>query len=190
MVDIKARGPNFIYAKEFIMQEYGDDVWDKLLHAMPEAEADVWKRPHLITEEYSFSAFKAMIEALSDLVGAMTSEQTAKLYEYVADQSLNTVYKVFLRLAHPATVIKNYPRLWKRFFTTGTVSVPTAQKGYAILQFNLPEIFLDWLPAACYGYSKKAIEMSGGTNLTMQEESRSKGKNGWWNISFKLFWQE
>jgi hypothetical protein len=190
MKNITARGPNFVYAKEFVTQEYGDDIWEKLLDVMPEAEADVWKRPHLITEEYPFSAFKAMVSALSDLVGAMTSEQTAKLYEYIADRSLNTVYKVFLRLAHPATVLKNYPRLWKRFFTSGAVAVPIAKKGHAILRFTLPEIFLDWLPAACYGYSKKAIEMSGGTDVTIQEEARIKEKNGWWNISFELFWQE
>ena len=36
---------------------------------------------------------------------------------------------------------------------------------------RLSEIFLDWRPPACMGYSKKAVEMSGGRDLSMREKS-------------------
>ncbi len=190
MEEVMARGPNFVYAKEFIQKEYGEATWNKLLNSLPEQAANVWNRPHLITETYPFSAFKIMVAALSDLVGSMSDQQTTNLYEYMADRSLSTVYKVFFRFTNPAFVVKNYPKLWKRFFASGDVEVPTAQRGYAVVKFTLPEEFLDWLPPACYGYSKKAVEMAGGKELRIKEQTRSRLTNGLWSISYELFWDE
>lgn len=190
MEEVMARGPNFVYAKEFIKQKYGDPIWKDILSQLPAQAGDVWNAPHLLTEEYPFSAFLAMISALSQVVGGLTTEQTIQLYEYIADRSLNTVYKVFFRFAHPAFVLKNYPKLWKRFFAVGAVEVPSAHTGYAMLTFKLPEIFLDWLPPACYGYSKKAVEMAGGRDLSIQEVHRLQTNNGDWDISYELFWKE
>lgn len=190
MEEVMARGPNFVYTKDFITQGYGEEAWDQLLDSLPEQAAKVWRLPHLITEEYPFSAFKEMIKALANLEGSLAEQQTTNLYEYMADQTLNTVYKVFFRFTNPAFVIKNYPKLWSRFFTIGTVEVPTTQRGSARLKFTLPEIFLDWLPPACYGYSKKAVEMAGGSNLRMEEETKSRLDNGLWNICYALSWDE
>jgi len=91
---------------------------------------------------------------------------------------------------NPAFVIKNYSSLWTRFFNAGTVEVPVAEKGHAVLKFSLPEIFVDWLPPACLGFSRKAVEMSGGNGLTMQELSRQKQAEGGWVIVYELHWKE
>jgi len=40
------------------------------------------------------------------------------------------------------------------------------------------------------GYSTKAVEMAGGSNLTQQEVSRSLLPNGDWEIVYELNWKE
>jgi len=35
MTEVKARGPNFVYTKKFIIKEYGPQVWEKLLASLP-----------------------------------------------------------------------------------------------------------------------------------------------------------
>ena len=187
---VMARGPNFIYAKEFINESYGASVWDKVLDALPGDASELWKGPMLVTETYPFDTFKATMKILSEQLGNMAEEETARVYEYIADRSLNSVYKIFFRFANPAFVIKNYPKLWKRFFTIGNVEVVVAEAGHALLKFHLPEIFLDWLPAACYGYSKKAVEMAGACELRMQKRSQTRQENELWEIVFELFWKE
>ena len=190
MPEVTARGPNFVYAKEFIRQKYGESMWERLIDALPQHTAEVWKTTHLITEEYSFAAFKALVRILSEVLGEQSDRQTAEMYTYIADRSLNSIYKVFFRFTQPATVIKNYPKLWNRFFTEGTVNVLEATKSYAVLEFIVPEIFLDWLPPACYGFSKKAIELSGGRELQIHEMSRFKAGSNAWKVTYELQWQE
>ena len=112
------------------------------------------------------------------------------MYSYIADRSLNSVYKFFFRLAQPSFVISRYPILWQRFFKSGTVEVSDAGRGRARLDFTLPEIFLDWIRPACLGYSTKAVSLSGGSELQMDEIEQSALGEGLWRISYQLRWQE
>lgn len=190
MDDRIARGVNFLYAKEFILQEYGAAVWDRTLARLPGDAAGVWGGPLLMIGTYSFSAFKAITVALAAETGGRSDERLARMYEYIADRSLNALYKVFFRLTNPSFVVSNYPRLWSRFFTAGKVEVSEARPGGAVVRFFLPPIFLDWLPAACLGYSTKAVTMAGGRSLSMTEVHRAQQAGGDWAVTFQLRWQE
>jgi hypothetical protein len=188
--EVLARGPNFLFTKKFIISEYGNDVWEILLKTLPKEIAAVWEGAILAHQSYPFSAFKAMVAALAQETQHVEDKETARLYEYIADGSLNTMYKLFFKITSPSFVIKNYPKLWSKFFETGKVEVPVSEKGHALVKFTLPEIFLDWLPPACLGYSKKAVEMAGGRNLTMKEKSKSSLPDAWWEIVYELNWHE
>jgi hypothetical protein len=150
-----AKGVNFVFAKEYILKEYGEQVWQRALARLPDEQATLWS-------------------------GAIVP----------FDRSLNAVYKIFFKLANPSFVIGNYPKLWSRFFTTGSVTVPTAEKGFAKLHFQLPEMFLDWLGPACLGYSNKAVSMSGGRNVLVEELSRKLMPGGHWEVDFEIRWSE
>lgn len=186
-----ARGPNFIYAKEYIQKEYGELALNRVLADLPEDMAEVWDRAVLLTlGVYPFAAFKAMTFALAKELGTPEDAEIARMYEYIADRSLSFIHKMFFKVATPAFAIGNYPKLWDRFFATGKVEVPLLERGRAKVKFILPEIFLDWLPPACLGYSKKAVEMAGGSNLRMEEIDRSILSDGEWEIVYELRWDE
>jgi hypothetical protein len=190
MEEAMARGPNFVYAKEFINREYGPATWEALLAAMPERPRKIWTGTLLVTGVYPFSTFKHMLAALSQVVGEVPEKQTAKMYEFIADRSLTTIHKFFFRFADPSFAIRRYPILWQRFFEIGEVRVPRVERGSAHLEFELPEIFLDWLPPACFGYSKKAVEMAGGSDLEIEETGREELGPGLWRICYLLRWRE
>jgi len=173
-----------------MVSEYGTEKWDEVIKALPKDSQEVWASGILVSNSYPFAAFKEMMNAMTKELGSAKRDQVARIYEYIADQSLNKIYKIFFRFANPSFVIKNYPKLWANFFNTGTVEVPLAEKGHAMLKFVLPEIFLDWLPPACLGYSKKAVEMSGGRDLSMKEVSTKRLGEDSWEIVFELNWSE
>lgn len=188
--EILAKGVNFVYAKEFILKEYGEGVWVRALETLAYTERAFWGGALLIHESYPFSVFKSMVSAISKELGKPKDTEAARVYEYIADRSLNALYKIFFRFANPSFVIKNYPKLWDRFFNTGKVEVPVAEKGHAIVKFVLPEVFLDWLPPACLGYSKKAVEMAGGKKLTLTQTSKTSLPGALWEIVYELKWLE
>ena len=190
MQEVMARGPNFVYAKEYIQKEYGDQLWEQVLNSLPEEASTIWKSTLFTLSTYPFTAFKTMIDTLSKELGAPEDAEIAKMYEYIADHSLNNLYKMFFKVTSPSFVIGNYPKLWNRFFDSGKVEVPLVEKSHARLKFVLPEIFLDWLPAACLGYSTKAIKMAGGKNLTMKQISKSSLPNSEWEIIYELRWEK
>lgn len=190
MEDRIARGPNFVYAREFVRQVHGDAVWARVLAALPEPAAEVWRGSLLASGVYPFSAFRAMAVALAAETGARGDREMARMYEHIADRSLSLIYKVFFRVTRPSFVIGNYPKLWARFFTEGTVEVPRAEREGATLVFTLPEVFLDWLPPACLGFSTRAVQMAGGTELTQRQTERSPLPDGNWRIVYDLRWSE
>lgn len=187
---VLARGVNFVYTKQFIVNIHGIETWDLLLESLSEDARKIWGDILVPIQEYPFSLFKELISALSLASNIRKESELACIYEYIADQSLNKLYKIFFSFANPSFVIKNYPKLWSRFFNTGTVEVPVSESGHAILHFTLPEIFLDWLEPACLGFSKKAVEMAGGKNLTMEKRSVDKVSDDLWKIAYELRWNE
>jgi hypothetical protein len=187
---VLARGPNFVYAREFVQQEHGVSTWDEVAAALPDEARSIWTGNLLVTDAYPFEAFKAMPRALAEVVGARQEEELASMYSYVADRSLNSVYKFFFRLAEPSFVISRYPVLWQRFFDSGTVRVPVARSRHARLEFDLPEIFLDWLRPACLGYSSKAVGLSGGQKLELEDADMSQLGDDLWRVCYELSWDE
>jgi hypothetical protein len=190
MKQILARGVNFVYTKQFIVDKYGTETWKLLLHSLSEDARKIWGDILVPIQEYPFLLFKELISQLALVSNIKQDSELACIYEYIADHSLNKLYKIFFSFANPSFVIKNYPKLWSRFFNTGKVEVPVSESGHAILKFTLPEIFLDWLEPACLGYSKKAVEMAGGKNLTMENKGADKASDDLWEIVYELHWTE
>lgn len=186
---VRARGPNFVYAREFVVATRGEETWNAVLAQLPPDAHAVWRSELTPVSSHPFAAFKAMTVVLARVIGARPEEELAQMYEFIADRSLSAIYKVFFRLADPAFVIRNYPKLWSRFFTAGTVEVPVAERGHAVVRFIVPESFLDWLPPACRGYSTRAVRMAGARELKMLPLGQTRLDDGEWAVEYDLRWE-
>jgi hypothetical protein len=185
-----ARGPNYVYAKEYVIKTYGQAKWDSVLANLPPKLAEKWRGALLASHSYSFGDFRSFTKIMTKQVGSFSQKENGKMYEYIADRSLNGIYKMFFRLSSPSYVIKNYPKLWSHFFNTGKVNVLSVQSGKAVIEFKVPEIFVDWLDDACYGYSKKAIELGGGSDLKLFRSKKEVADSGEWTMTYEITWEE
>lgn len=190
MKTVMAKGVNFLFARKYIEHKYSAETWGRVMQSLSDEAKTVWTGVLLAGREYPFAAFKEMTSSLNKELKTAKDPEIAAIYEYIADQSLSKTYQIFFKFANPSFVIKNYPKLWSMFFNTGTVEVPVAENGHAVLKFLLPEIFNDWLPPACLGYSKKAVEMAGGRNLVMTKNSSGKTSDDQWESVYELRWTE
>lgn len=185
-----ARGVNFVLAREYVISTFGEEVWARALARVSPEVRRVWEQPLLTVSAYDFAAFKAVAAAVGVETRADGERAVAAMYEFIAERSLNTLYKVFFRLANPAFVIGNFPKLWSRFFTAGEVRVPVAEREHAELRFTVPEIFLDWLGPACLGYSTKAVALAGGRAVGVREVRRTARGGGLWEVVYDVTWRE
>lgn len=185
-----ARGPNFVYSREFVKEHHGDQVWQEVLRGLSPEAASLWSGALLTSGRYSFTSLLDMTRVLCELTGEEGCVELSSMYAHIAERSLNTVHRFFLRLSQPAFVISKYPLLWRRFFESGQVEVPVAEKGAARLVFEVSPMFLDWLPPACLGYSRKAIELAGGWGVRLEEVSRENISRDCWRVVFQLSWEE
>lgn len=185
-----ARGVNFVLAREYVISTFGEEVWARALARVSPEVRRVWEQPLLTVSAYDFAAFKAVAAAVGVETRADGDRAVAAMYEFIAERSLNTLYKVFFRLANPAFVIGNFPKLWSRFFTAGEVRVPVAEREHAELRFTVPEIFLDWLGPACLGYSTKAVALAGGRAVGVREVRRTARGGGLWEVVYDVTWRE
>jgi hypothetical protein len=190
VTDEVAKGVNFVFAKEYILKTHGEEIWARALVRLPASQRKIWSGILVPFGDYSFTAFKSMVRAVSTEAGEKDDAALAKMYEYIADRSLNAMYKVFFRLTRPSFVIRNYPKLWSRFFSDGSVKVPSVEAGRAEMVFELSEIFLDWIGPACLGYSTKAVTMSGGHGVAVTETQRKELPGGAWVVTFDVRWNE
>lgn len=185
-----ARGVNFILARDYIQDTAGLEAWNRALARLTSEHRAVWERPLLPIGTYDFGAFKALAASAAAEQGATSDVALAAMYAYIADRSLNTLYKVFFRLANPAFVLGNFPKLWDRFFTAGRVQVPMAERQRARLVFTVPEVFLDWLTPACLGYSMRAVELAGGRGVAVRAGDRRRRDDGSWEVAYEVTWLE
>ena len=185
-----ARGANFILARDYVLSAHGQPLLDRVLARLAPDHRRVWDGPLMLIGSYDFAAFKAFAASLAAETRADGDHVLASMYAFIADRSLNSLYKVFFRMANPAFVIGNFPRLWSRFFTKGEVLVPAAGRERAELRFRVPEIFLGWLGPACQGYSAKAVELAGGRDARVRETARRALGAGVWEVSYDVAWRE
>lgn len=172
--EVKAKGVNFVYFKKYVIDNHGDAYWKKLEDSMESSEKDLWEEV-LVSGWYPFSSFKKAFFQYARLQGAQGQSSLPAVYEYIADCSLTTLYKLFFKVAQsPHFVLSNYPKLWSMFFDQGQVEALDNKNNQCTIRFVVPEVFLDWLPPACVGYTRKAVMLSGGRDVVVRERSRQK----------------
>jgi hypothetical protein len=188
--NVEAKGINFTAVKKYVEMKYGEEMWEQLVNTLSPSTQAVWAETHAAGAAYPFPAFKEMILSLHSLLKTTSETEAAAVYEYIVDQSVSSISKMYNWMTQPSQVVRNYPHLWSRLFSTGTVEVPVATRGRGVVRFLLPDIFDEVLPAACLGYSKKAVEMGGGKDLSMKRTSYQKKDGGLFESIYELRWTE
>jgi len=104
MEQVLARGVNFLYTKQFIIEKYGNKEWEQALQLLSAEAQKIWKEPVLPVHEHPFDLYKELISSLTGASNIKQFIELSSIYEYIADHSLNKLYKVFFSFAKPQFV--------------------------------------------------------------------------------------
>ena len=145
----------------FVKLKY-PDLYNDWINSLPENSNEIMKNPIFATNWYS--ALDAMIyptQKLGDILKISHEESAWQLGRYSSEILLNSVYKIFLRVANPMFVLGRASNVLSTHYNPAIIKTSKKGRNGAIMKF---ESFDTKTKLAVYriaGWVEKTIETTG-----------------------------
>jgi hypothetical protein len=120
VADAGAKGSLFIHSHKFIVEREGTDVWRALLAALGEPDRELIEGLLDSGIWYSIGTWNRMLRTLVAQRGPLAAYSLAR---FIAEEDLNFVFRMLLKVGSPEFVLKRSPWIYKRYFDVGDVTV-------------------------------------------------------------------
>ena len=171
----KASASIFIYSREFIIDNYGKETWQKISDGLTEDESKIANSDYIPNEWYPVYLLNRVLNILDRLRSADNKESIIPIVEYITQKDLKPVFNMFINLKDPVFVLQNVPSIWNRYFNTGKVAIELSDPENKYFQFSLTEGTDENIysgEAICrHGtvtWIKTALEIAGAQNIDIQ----------------------
>jgi len=183
-VDIpKASASIFIYSREFIIDNYGKETWQKISDGLTEDESKFANSVYSLTEWYPVYLLNKFLNLLDDLRSTKDKDSIIPIVKYITENDLLPVFNMFINLKDPIFVLQNVPSIWNRYFSTGKMAIELSDAENKHFQYSLTEGADENIysgEAICrHGtvtWIKTALEITGAQNIEIiHSECRYRG---------------
>jgi hypothetical protein len=143
----KTKGSAWLTAKEYFARTCGDDAVSKVMASLSREDQKVLSQMILSVTWIDYDAFIHFMLAADKMYAKGDGQLIADMNIYQANKDMHGLYKVFLALLSPETVIKVIGHIWRQFYDTGTVlAKPVDKHNTQIILTDFPDIPLhhDW----------------------------------------------
>lgn len=165
---MKIKGVSVITTKEFIKEKFGIDGYEKWENSLSEETAKLIKGNILASVWYPLK--NGMVEptkVMCDLFYDGEYIGAEKIGIYSADKSLHGVYRFFVRIASPNTLLKRATQIFKSFYDPSEIELVKISKDNYIMkfsEFDPPSPYTDY---RILGWVRKALEICGAKNINV-----------------------
>jgi len=135
----KASGSIFIYSREYIIETYGQDVWQQISDKLTEEESKFANSVCSPNEWYPVYLLNKVLNILENLQSIEDKKSIIPIVEYITEKDLLPVFNLFLNLKDPVFVLQNVPSIWNRYFDTGKVNIELSDSENNHFQYSLTE---------------------------------------------------
>ena len=134
-----AKGSVFIYAREYIIDSHGMEIWDQITAHLSE-EDKLFSNSKLSPNEwYPVYLLNSVLNAFDNIVGSSDQKSIIPITAYIAEKDLSPVFNLFVNIKDPNFVLQNIPSIWNRYFDTGTVKIEKSDTENKNYQFSLED---------------------------------------------------
>jgi methyl-accepting chemotaxis protein len=122
--ETKISGSGFIYRRNYVCDQYGDEVWEKIVNRIsPESKA-ILSQALVPTGQYPQKAYSEMIGAIKNELGNGNSGELArKMARYVAQSEAKGTYRFILSADTPEGMLHQMPILWRLQIPQGQMNL-------------------------------------------------------------------
>jgi hypothetical protein len=119
----RIRGSLLVHMRAHIEHEHGGPGWDRVVSGVPAADRDPLAGLLITGAWYPVGLWNRAWRAYLGWSKADPASEVQALAIRVADADLHTVFKLTLKLASPAQVVRRADWLWSRYVNVGTVTI-------------------------------------------------------------------
>lgn len=167
------KGIGFVNVRHYVEQKQPPDTWSAVLESLSEQDrADVGAA--IAVGWYDVLLFARLLRAVDRVCGKGDLKLLPEIGRYEADQDLNRVLRVFLRVLTPLQIFRVEGRLWSHFQNAGTWKSTRTQTG-------VDAILTGWATdeALCTelaGYLVRLVQFTGGEDVrVLHPQCRTQG---------------
>jgi len=188
MPEAKNKAVTFNTLIEVLRETTTPSAFQALVKALPRETAKLIERPPLPPTWLPYSHSFALVRTACDVLYAGDEERTSELARRAVLRDLNSLYRLFIKLASPTYVMDRAVRIWETYWrNNGTVRVEREGPAAALVHFegvaNATSLF--WVMQC--GSLRGILEATGVQGL---EVRIAEGRDDPHNCKVRVRWRE
>lgn len=161
------RGAAAQAAKNFVLENYGQEGLDQLMARLDEGQRKILAVP-LPVSWLDAPTMIRFFETINELFGDGTEAIYRRIGQFNASRDIKSYYKFILALSSPALVLNRLPALWSAYYDTGILTVQVSGNRAEAVMTGFEDAGVP-CQIVC-GFAEKTIEMTGGKNPHVEHE--------------------
>jgi len=153
----------------FIEEHGGPGGLQHVLDALPEDDRQAL-RALMTVQWYPFELGRRLDDAIVRILGQGRRDFFQRLGEASAERNLTTVHKAFLVPGDPHAFLAKAPQIYALYYDTGRREYQRTGEREGVLTTHDAETFSAPDCLTVIGWHKRALEMCGASQVSMQEE--------------------
>jgi len=135
----KASGAIFLYSREYILDNYGQDVWQQITDHLTVEEKKFVNSDYSPGEWYPAYLLNTVLNTFDNLLFDGDKKSIIPIAKYITEKDLLPIFNLFINLKDPVFVLQNVPSIWNRYFDTGEVKIELSDTENNHFQYSLSE---------------------------------------------------
>ncbi|NQT27189.1 DUF2378 family protein [candidate division KSB1 bacterium] len=175
-MSMKVRGAVLLARKSFVIRQFGEEGWNKVLDAIPVEEKQVLSSMIIHAGWYPFE----LGEELDQIIVKVLGKGNPRVFEEIGAQSavdnLNGIHQTFLTPGDPQAFMKQARSIYKFYYDTGSRTYDQTGPTSGVMTTHNAETLSAVDCLTVIGWYRTGLEMCGAKNVRVKEvKCRAKG---------------
>jgi hypothetical protein len=168
---------------DFVATEYGEAAKEAWLNALEEEIQHAHRYP-LASSWYPLKTYwKAGVAACREFAPDSLTEAVRKWGAHGAQVQLTGIYRIFLKVGSPNMMFRLAAKIWKIYYSEGTMVIPVNEKGHVVAQLRDFSIQDPLWGESCAGWIARAVQLTGKKNTQVTVTQTPRGDEGFFEFS-------
>lgn len=152
----------------FVQERLGMEGYQRISGRLPPGARETFQGAILQSSWYPFAHLRAFMEEARKEIPTPPGRSIAwEMGRFSADHGLNSLYRVFFKVADPGFIIRKGSQVLATYYDSGKMEPVVEEKGHALLRltgFDEPHpLFCDRL----LGWMERTLELCGAASIQM-----------------------